>query len=156
MFPDILNVVPRPLILAAAVYGTVSWLITGPLVAERMAETRFLPACVAGLRAQPLPKDPAEAMLDGLRNLPLLNDPLMRSLGIDRYLDLVRPRDQVAKSRRGNPDMRCRCLVDQAIAQSQTDWALYAGSLRLIVRPEIARFDGLVARLDEEGACHDR
>jgi|EndMetStandDraft_5_1072996.scaffolds.fasta_scaffold02520_6 hypothetical protein len=156
MFPDILNVVPRPLVLAGAIYGAVSWSVTGPLVAERMAETRFLPACVAGLKAQPLPKDPAEAVLDVLRNSPLLNDPLMRSLGIDRDLDLARPRDQAAKSRRGNPDTRCRCLVDQAIVQSQTAWALYAGSLRLIVRPEVARIDGLVARLDEEGACNDR
>ena len=94
MWQDILNIVPRPLVLACVIYGAATWFVTGPIVAELTAEARYYPACVAGLKAQPLPKSAGEELLDELRKSPLLQDPLMRSLGIDRYLDLAKPRNQ--------------------------------------------------------------
>ena len=156
MWQDILNIVPRPLVLACAIYGAATWFVTGPIVAERTAEAHYYPACVAGLKAQPLPKSAGEELLDELRKSPLLQDPLMRSLGIDRYLDLAKPRNQGERKKSvADPAAKCRCLIDQAIARSQTAWALYAGSLRLIARPEVTRFDGLITRIANEGACHE-
>lgn len=156
MWQELLSSIPRPLVLAAVIYAAASWLVTGPLVAERTAEMRFYPACVAGLKAQPLPKPPGEQLLDELRKSPLFDDPLMRSLGLDKYLDLARPQNGARRAApRSDPDAICRCLIDQAVARSRTAWALYAGSLRLIARPEVARFDALIARISQEGACRE-
>ena len=156
MWRDMLNIVPRPLVLACVIYGTATWFVTGPIVAERTAEAHHYPTCVAGFKAQPLPKSAGEELLDELRKSPLLQDPLMRSLGIDRYLDLAKPRNRTdRKTSVADPAAKCRCLIDEAIARSQTDWALYAGSLRLIARPEVTRFDGLITRIANEGACHE-
>ena len=33
MWQDILNIVPRPLVLACAIYGVATWFVTGPIVA---------------------------------------------------------------------------------------------------------------------------
>ena len=156
MWKELFDIVPRPLALAVFSYGALSWFVTGPIVAERTAEARYYPACLAGLKAQPLPKNAGEELLDELRKSPLLQDPLMRSLGIDRYLDLAKPRNQAGrKTAMPDPAAKCRCLIDQAIARSQTAWALYAGSLRLIARPEVIRFDGLITRIANEGVCHE-
>ncbi len=117
---------------------------------------RLYPACVAGLNAQPMPKRPGEQLLDELRKSPLFDDPVIRSLGLDRYLDLAKPQKGAGRAApRSDPDATCRCLIDQAIARSQTAWALYAGSLRLIARPEVTRFDSLIARISQEGTCHE-
>jgi hypothetical protein len=156
MWQDLLKDIPRPLVIATVAYVAASWLVTGPLVAERTAEMRFHPACVAGLKAEPLPKRPGEQLLDELRKSPLFDDPLMRSLGLDRYLHLAKPQNGArGAAPRSDPDATCRCLIDQAIARSQTAWALYAGSLRLIARPEVTRFDSLIARISQEGTCHE-
>jgi hypothetical protein len=156
MWQELLSSIPRPLILSAVIYVATSWLVTGPLVAERIAQTRYYPACVAGVKTQPLPKNPAEQLVDELRKSPLFDDPLMRSLGLDRYLDLARPHSGEGKAApSSDPEATCRCLIDQAIVRSQTAWALYAGSLRLITRPEVSRFDALIARISQEGACHE-
>jgi hypothetical protein len=156
MWQELLSSIPRPLILSAVIYAATSWLITGPLVAERIAQIRHYPACVAGLKTQPLPKSPGEQLLNELRKSPLFDDRLMRSLGLDRYLDLATPQNGARRvAPRSDPDATCRCLIDQAIARSQTAWALYAGSLRLIARPEVSRFDTLIARISQEGACHE-
>ena len=156
MWQELFRSIPRPLVLSMIVYAAASWLVTGPLVAERMAEMRFHPACVAGLEAQPLPQSQGEELLNTLRKSPLFDDPLMRSLGLDKYLDLTRPQNGAGKAGpHSNPDARCRCFIDQAMARSQTAWALYAGSFRLIARPEVTRFDALIARMSQEGACHE-
>jgi hypothetical protein len=158
MWKDLLDFVPRPLVVAALLYGGVSWLITGPLVAERMAQIRYYPACVAGKQAQPLPKSPQDQLLDEFADAPLLQDPMMKSLGIDRYLDLARRQRQAQResvpAARPEPAALCRCLIDKAIEKSSVGWALYAASLRLIARPEVVRFDGLMARIEQEGDCH--
>lgn len=155
MWKDILAIIPREIVLAAVLYGAVSWFITGPLVAERTAETRFLPACIAGLEALPLLPSPQERMLEELQNSPLLQTPLARSFGVDRYFEMVRRRKEAERdAARAAPGARCRCLVDQALGRSQVSWALYAASLRLIARPQVVRFDGLMARIEKEGLCH--
>jgi hypothetical protein len=158
MWKDLLDFVPRPLVTAVLLYGGASWLITGPLVAERIAQLRYYPACVASRQAQPLPKSPEERLLDEFANAPLLRDLAMKSLGIDRYLDLALRQRQTqresALATRPEPTVYCRCLIDKAIDKSSFGWALYAGSLRLIARPEVARFDGLMARIEREGGCH--
>lgn len=155
MWQELLTGIPRPLVLSGIIYAAASWFVTGPLVAERMAQTRFLPACVAGASAQPLAKNPQEQLLDELRKSPLLEDPAVRLLGLDRYLNLIRPQTETARPSRSGLEAKCRCLIDQAIGRSQTSWALYAGSLRLIERPDVARFGGLVARLSQEGECRE-
>lgn len=158
MWKDLLEFVPRPLIAAALFYAGVSWFITGPLVAERTARVLYFPACVAGRQVVPLPKSPEEQLLDEFAKAPLLRDPVMKALGIDRYLDLARRQQQTQResvlAARPEPAVYCRCLVDKAIEKSFVGWALYAASLRLIARPEIARFDGLMARIEREGGCH--
>lgn len=152
MWQELLTGIPRPLVLSGVVYVAASWFITGPLVAERMAQTRVLPTCIAGAQAKALEKSPQEQMLDELRKSPLFDDPTVKLFGLDR---LIRPQVEKAHPSRSGLEAKCRCLVDQAISRSQTSWALYAGSLRLIERPDVARFGGLVARLSQEGECRE-
>lgn len=158
MWKELLDFIPRPLVVAALLYGAASWFITGPLVAERTAQMRFYPACVDGRQAQPLPRSSEEQLLDEFANSPLLRDPVMKSLGVDRYLDLALRQRQTHResvlAAQPEPAAHCRCLVDKAIEKSSVGWALYAGSLRLVARPEVARFDGLMARIEQEGGCH--
>ena len=158
MWKDLLDFVPRPVVLAVLLYGGVSWFITGPLVAERIAQIRYYPDCIAGRQAAPLARPLEEQLLDEFAKAPLLQDPVVKSLGLDRYLDLARVHQQTqrqsALGARPEPTAHCRCLIDKAIETSAVSWALYAASLRLIARPEVARFDGLMARIEQGGGCH--
>jgi hypothetical protein len=158
MWKELFDIVPRPLALAVFCYGAMSWFVTGPIVAERTVETRYYPACVAGMTVTPLPENPEARLLDEFANSPLFQDPLMKSLGMDRYLNSIRRWKQTereaALAARPEPAVHCRCLIGKAIAKSHTAWVLYAGSLRLIAWPEVARFDGVMAQIEREGGCN--
>lgn len=159
MWQLLFDIIPKPVVLALLGYGAASWFVTGPLIAERITMQSYYPACLAGKRAETLPgKMPAEEILDELQRSPLFQNPAMKSLGLDRYLDLARRQRQMeqhaAQALLMNPADQCRCLIDKAIEQSQASWALYAATLRLIARPQVQRFEGVMAAIEKEGLCH--
>jgi hypothetical protein len=159
MWQLLFEIIPKPVVLALLGYGAISWFVTGPLIAERITLQAYYPACLSGTRAEALPETmPAEEMLDELQRSPLFQNPAMKSLGLDRYLDLARRQRQVERraaiATRMKPADQCRCLIDKAIDQSQASWALYAATLRLIARSQVQRFEGVMAGVEKEGLCH--
>lgn len=47
----------------------------------------------------------------------------------------------------------CGCVADAAIAQTRTDWALYAGSMTLIAPAPVATFGQTMAQVYKAGGC---
>lgn len=159
MWQLLFEIIPKPVVLALLGYGALNWFVTGPLIAERITMQTYYLACLSGKRSQVLPETmPAEEMLDELQRSPLFQNPAMKSLGLDRYLDFAKRQRQVERraaiATRMKPADQCRCLIDKAIEQSQVSWALYAASFRLIARPQVQRFEGVMTGVEKEGLCH--
>lgn len=154
MWQALFEIVPKPAILALAIYGALSWFVTGPLVAERTAAMRHFPACIAGLEALPRPGAAREQILDELRRSPLLQNPLMQQLGLGRYFDLIGQEELARRAGDPEPGHRCACLIAHAIERSRTAWAIHAASLRLVAGADVARFETVIARIETEGLCH--
>lgn len=47
----------------------------------------------------------------------------------------------------------CGCMADRAIAETRTDWALFAGTLGLVRSTRITEFGETMRRSDPDGAC---
>ncbi len=47
----------------------------------------------------------------------------------------------------------CACVADAAIAQTRTDWAIYAGTLTLYEPAPVANFSQTMAKVHGAGAC---
>jgi len=159
MWQALFEIIPKPAILALAAYGAISWYVTGPLVAQRVAAVYHYPGCVAGLKAPLRPGvSPADKVLNDLERLPFFQSPLMRQLGLDGYLDLIRrereARREAARMSRPDPARKCVCLIAHAIERSRTAWAVHAASLRQIAWAEISGFDSLIREVEKEGRCH--
>jgi len=61
--------------------------------------------------------------------------------------------EAAATTRMGRASDHCGCVADAAIAETRTEWALYAGSLGFIRQNPIRAFDGLMDRLSATGVC---
>ncbi|MGF1620886.1 MAG: hypothetical protein ACFCUR_09750 [Rhodomicrobiaceae bacterium] len=154
MWQALFEIVPKPAILALAIYGALSWFVTGPLVAERTAAIHHYPACLAGMKARPRPGAAREKLLDGLKRSPLFQAPLMQELGLDTYFELIEQQGQAAATRRLNPEQKCGCLIAHAIDRSRTAWAVYAATLRQVAWADVARFETVMSQIETEGLCH--
>ena len=61
--------------------------------------------------------------------------------------------DAEMATRLGAAGDHCGCLADAAIADTRTEWALYAGSLGLLRQDRIRDFDAVMARTSAGGDC---
>ena len=131
--------------------------------------------------AVPVPAiDPMqEGALDELRRFQgsplgqsMRDHPLEQLFGFGRSFDLVERQFQEQRvraeqayrramerieaekaTRLGAAGDHCGCIADSAIAETRTEWAIYAGSLGLLRQDRIRDFDAVMARTSARGDC---
>ena len=76
-----------------------------------------------------------------------------RARAEDAYRRAIDTIDAETASRLGTAGDHCGCVADTAIAETRTEWAIYAGSLGVIRQDRIRDFDAVMARTSGHGDC---
>lgn len=181
MLKELPELAPTSVIIAAIAWGGLSYFITGPEIAARIARADYLPRCERTVsevveRGYHEEAEGLSRQSDAETVAPMLGDYVDRmgksfpeqtafldmitggtwSMALDMprqaAIEAQKARDQARAALRrraeaaiANAPDQCSCQVRAALAESQTDWALYAGSFGLIEREQVTEFPGLMS-----------
>jgi len=150
-----LDILPKSIAPAVLAYLVVCYGL-GDVFAGRLAERQHIPACVQGRldaaaranHGRDLERQIARELLEGFfKSMPELRElPSLR--GIEGLSQGSRPRDH-----RGPAIVHCTCLAAAAQVETRFDHMFWVASLRLYEPTGVARFGGIMTRLDQGGTC---
>ncbi|MEL6311271.1 MAG: hypothetical protein AAFQ17_02725 [Pseudomonadota bacterium] len=150
-----LDILPKSIAPAVLAYLAVCFGL-GDVFAGRLAERHHIPACVEGRldaaarasHGRDLERQIARDLLEGV----LKSMPELRELPGVRAIEGLSQR-RSAQDHRGTDIIRCACLAAAAQDKSRFDHMFWVASLRLYEPAGVARFGGVMTRLDQRGTC---
>ncbi|MEM9128329.1 MAG: hypothetical protein AAGA97_01230 [Pseudomonadota bacterium] len=181
---------PPSAVLAFCAWGGLSYFVTGPELASRIARADYVQACEANLAQSiersfaedaqelnrrteaettaPLISDYAEQLRRHFPEQSLALDMLtggVLSMALDAPKAMARQaqaaRDQARQALKERAQEaiaaapnNCACQMRSALSESQSDWALYAGTLGLVESESVTAFPALMAQ--HAGQCAGR
>lgn len=140
------------LVLTAAGYAAISYLVTGPLIGERtIARSGWAQACPAALHAgaaratTPTPRQNCRTIVGAMAQ------------EFAPFCDLlaVVPPVEPAPRQTVSPQTRCACAASRTL-DHRTAWALYAGSARLVTPPTIKALDSTLTQALHAPPCNPK
>jgi len=144
------SIAPAVLAYLAVCYGP------GDVFAGRLAERQHIPACIEGRleaaaranHGRDLERQIARDLLGGF----LKSMPELRELPGVRAIEGLAQRPG-AHGHRGMAIAHCTCLAGVAQDETQFDHMFWVASLRLYEPAGVARFGGVMTRLDQRETC---